>query len=70
MDENILKLYGIFRKKIEEVQGSILRNYSELTEKPKVNGVELNGEVSFKTLGITELSNIELEEMIQNIGGL
>lgn len=45
-------------------------NYSLLTNKPSINSVELNGEKSLEELGIEELSNTDIEEIIKNLGGI
>ena len=37
-------------------------NYDELTNKPKVNGVELIGDRSFEDLGETTMTNLEIKE--------
>lgn len=45
-------------------------NYATAINKPSVNGVELDGEKSLEELGIEELSNTDIEEIIKNLGGL
>lgn len=45
-------------------------DYSELINKPKINTVELNGEKTLEEIGIEELSNTDMEEIIKRLGGL
>lgn len=47
-----------------------LKDYEALINKPLINGVELKGEKSLEELGFEEITNSEIEEMIQNLGGL
>lgn len=70
MDAN--GIYGILTSKIRKIQisGGGITSYRDLTDKPVVNQRELNGQLSLEDLGIAEISNIELEELIKNIGGL
>ena len=40
-------------------------NYEELHSKPKINGVTLEGNKSSEEIGIEEISNFELEELLK-----
>lgn len=40
-------------------------NYSDATNKPQINGVELNGDKSLEDLGMESLTNSELEEILK-----
>lgn len=41
-------------------------NYEDLENKPKINGVELIGDKTNEELGIDELSNQDIETLINN----
>lgn len=41
-------------------------NYNNLSNKPKVNGVELKGDTSFEDLGLHAVTQEEYEEMIDD----
>lgn len=45
-------------------------NYENLKNKPSINGVKLIGDVSLEELGLAEISNSEIEDIIKSIGGL
>ena len=64
--------YAILRRRIEEGGGggSGTTNYNSLTNKPSINGVTLTGALTLQQLGIAEISNSEIEAIIQEIGGL
>lgn len=40
-------------------------NYENLKNKPKINEVELKGNKGFEDLGLSALSNIELENLLK-----
>ena len=40
-------------------------DYEELKNKPKINEVELKGNKGFEDLGLSALSNIELENLLK-----
>lgn len=66
-------VYAILNKKIKEGGGGGsggATNYNSLTNKPSINEVTLTGNISFQQLGIAEISNSEIEAIIQEIGGL
>lgn len=46
------KVYALLSRKIKEIQasGGGTTNYRDLTNKPQINGIELNGNVSMDTL--------------------
>lgn len=46
------KVYALLNSKIQEIQtsGGGTTNYRDLTNKPKINGVEINGNVSMDVL--------------------
>ena len=50
--------------------GGGVSDYELLANKPSINGEELIGEKSLKQLGIDEITNLEIEEIIKSIGGL
>lgn len=54
--------------KNEQVSGTF--DYNDLINKPSINGVELKGPLSLLDLGIGEITNTEIEEIITSIGGL
>lgn len=45
-------------------------DYEKLKNKPSINGVELIGDKTLEEIGIGEISNSEIEEIIKSIGGL
>ena len=51
-------------------RGGGTSNYNSLANKPVVNGVTLIGNLSLEDLGIEEISNTEIEQIINSIGGL
>ena len=42
------------------------KDYENLDNLPKIEGVELKGDLSFPTLNMTSLSNIEIEALLRN----
>ena len=48
------------------VIGSGTRDYEKLKNKPQINSVELLGNKSFEDLGAEFLTNMEIEELINN----
>ena len=47
--------------------GGGVRNYERLTHKPSINEIELNGDKSFTDLGLSELTNIEIAEIVNRV---
>lgn len=43
------------------------KNYEKLTNKPKIESVELIGDKSFEDLGVRDVTNMELQSMLDNI---
>ena len=41
-------------------------NYEALSNKPKVNGIELRGNKTFDELGMIECSNQDIEDIFKN----
>lgn len=64
--------YVLLLQKIKELQisGGVITDYKDLSGKPIVNGVTLAGSLSLEDLGIEEISNIRIDQIIQSIGGL
>ena len=64
--------YVLLIQKIKELQisGGVITDYKDLSGKPNVNGVTLTGSLSLEDLGIEEISNIRIDQIIQSIGGL
>ena len=64
--------YVLLLQKIKELQisGGVITDYKDLSGKPTVNGVTLTGSLSLEDLGIEEISNIRIDQIIQSIGGL
>lgn len=57
---------------LEEAVPSVMKDYEKLTNKPRINGVELIGDKTSKQLKIKEtepLTNLEIEEIIQSVFG-
>ena len=66
-------VYAILNKRIKEGGGGGTggtTNYNSLTNKPSINGVTLTGALTLQQLGIAEISNSEIEQIILDIGGL
>ena len=69
----IEEVYALLNKRIQESGGSGgggTSNYNSLSNKPVINGVTLTGNLSLEDLGIEEISNTEIEQIINSIGGL
>lgn len=47
-------------------KATVVKNYEQLINKPKINGVELIGDKSFPDLGLESLSNIEIENLLNS----
>ena len=64
--------YALLINKIRQLQvtGGVITDYRDLTGKPSINGVTLTGNVSLESLGIEEMSNMRIEQIIQSVGGL
>ena len=52
---------------INEVKDSIITNYENLTNKPSIEGVELDGNKSLSDLGITMYDDTEVKSDIGNL---
>ena len=66
-------VYAILNKRIKEGGGGGTggtTNYNSLTNKPSINGITLTGALTLQQLGIAEISNSEIEQIISDIGGL
>lgn len=57
-DENELNI------KIENSSSTGITDYEKLSNKPKINSVELLGDKSFENLGLNAITNIELENLL------
>lgn len=69
----IEEVYALLNKRIQESGGGGgggTSNYNSLANKPVINGVTLTGNLSLEDLGIEEISNTEIEQIISSIGGL
>lgn len=64
--------YALLINKIRNLQvtGGVITNYGELTGKPVINGITLVGNISLQDLGIEEMSNTKIDQIIKSIGGL
>lgn len=65
-------VYSILNRRIKEGGGSGTggSNYNNLANKPVVNGVTLAGTLTLEQLGISEISNTEIEQILSGLGGL
>lgn len=50
---------------INKVDVNTVSNYNLLANKPLINSVMLQGDKSFKDLGLEGISNLELEEILK-----
>ena len=48
----------------QEVINGGTRNYNDLTHKPKIEGVELQGDKTFEDLNLASISNSEIEDLL------
>ena len=51
----------------QESQDIVIRNYETLENLPSINGVMLKKDKTFNDLGVINLSNIDIEKLINNI---
>lgn len=65
-------VYAILNKRIKEGGGGGggTANYNSLTNKPIVNGVTLTGNLTLEDLGISEMTTAEIDQIIDDLGGL
>lgn len=65
-------VYAILNKRIKEDGGGGggTANYNSLTNKPIVNGVTLTGNLTLEDLGISEMTTAEIDQIIDDLGGL
>ena len=61
--KGIIKPYTPLTGNIKEGGSGGTSNYEALSNKPKVNGIELTGNKEFEDLGLVEMSNQELLEI-------
>lgn len=65
------QMQEVIREEFAEIQRKLdmglsgTADYNELSNKPKINGVELVGNKTFETLGFNQLTNKEIEEMLK-----
>ena len=52
---------------IHPVTIKTVRSYNQLTNKPQINSVELQGDKSLEELNVTRLTNSEIEDIINSI---
>lgn len=66
------EVYAILNGKIRKLQitGGGVTSYNDLDDKPQINGETLVGAKTLEQIGISEITNTEIEEIIKNIGGL
>ena len=63
------KITGILKKvssvngKLKPVKTIIERDYNNLSNRPKINKIELKGDKSFEELGMKSLTNTEIARM-------
>lgn len=60
---------------IEPLRGTISndlihKSYNDLVDKPSINAVTLQGDKSFEELGLSDISNQEIDRIIDQNGGL
>lgn len=56
---------GIEIKDVERVPTGSVSDYEKLSNKPKIEGIELIGDRSFKDLGMVSITNLELEKLLK-----
>lgn len=52
-------------KVVNEVQVNNTSDYNLLNNKPQIESVELQGNKSFNDLGLSKISNMQIEQMIK-----
>lgn len=64
--------YALLYKKIQDIQisGGGVTDYRYLTGKPLINGVILDGSLTFEDLGIHELTESDVDKIIESLGGI
>ena len=66
-------VYAILSRKIRDGGGGGsggTTNYNYLTNKPMINSITLQGNLTLEDLGLKEITNAEVEEIIKEIGGI
>lgn len=63
MIENVIELIG----EIDIGSGGGITDYDLLLNKPMINDIELSGNKTFENLGMTEISNTELDAMFKDL---
>lgn len=53
---------------LSKAENIIEKNYEKLSNKPKINSIELVGDRSFEELGDHTLTNFEILELMKNAG--
>lgn len=48
-----------------QVQVTNTSNYELLTNKPQIEGVELTGDKTFNALGLSNISNMQIEQILK-----
>ena len=46
-----------------------MRDYNELEDKPRINGVELIGDKPIEALGVDTLTNLEIQQIFNRVYG-
>lgn len=57
-------------KELYDLKVDAVTNYDKLTNRPSIEGVMLTGDVTFEELGISEITEEEIEKIIEEIRGL
>lgn len=65
-----LEIHEVFEGNGGNSGGAGSDDYEKLKNKPSVNGVTLIGDRTLEEIGLEEISNLEIEEIIKSIGGL
>ena len=60
---NIDSITGL-RNELNEIKNSAIKSYNDLTDKPKINDVELKGNKTEMDLGVSSIDIIELEAIL------
>ena len=66
-DTDNAKYYMEQAKKFAQQAGGGTGDYPNLTNKPQINSVELNGNKTMEELGVLPLTNLELENLIEGV---